>query len=350
MLEIRLLMTAISKPTKKYIILLCKICVAAVCLTWVGLTLDWAQMRRIFAELDILSLSICGILFIVSQIIVALRWNFLLRAQAIRIKNMTAVKLQLLGLFYNNFLPGSIGGDFLRAWYVSKHTDKKVEAAFSVFVDRVLGMLAMVVLGVAGYIFIASTGQLDAASGSEMPKSSGISKFYPFVFIIAGVLLAIVLVFVSFKGGRALINKAWNRGLDILSKLLTSFKTYAKKPFTVLFALILTYFSQSINIIGFWLLGKSMGIEVGLQYYFIFFPISWVVGVIPISVGGIGVIEGLLTFLFVSVGASQEHAFALSLCQRAFLLLISLPGVWIHIVGAHLPGEEFFIDSDQSIV
>jgi uncharacterized protein (TIRG00374 family) len=341
---------AISKTTRKYIFILCKICVAAACMVWVGLAQDWAQIRKIFSELNILSLSICGILFIVSQIIVAVRWNFLLRAQSIRIKNITAIKLQLLGLFYNNFLPGSIGGDFLRAWYISKHTDKRVEAAFSVFVDRALGTLAMVFLAVAGYVFIASTDQFVVSNGSGTPQSSGISRFYPFIFIIAGILLAVVLVFVSLKSGRVLIKKVWNQSLVVFSKLLISFKIYAKRPVTVFFALLLTYFSQSMNIIGFWLLGRSMGIEVGLQYYLIFFPISWVVGAIPISIGGIGIIEGLLTFLFVSVGASPEHAFALSLCQRAFLLLISLPGVWIHIVGAHLPGEEFFIDSDQSIV
>lgn len=346
----KLLMTVQSNPTKKYIIILCKICVAAASLIWVGLAQDWTQIRRIFTELDVLSLSICGVLFAVSQIIVALRWNFLLRTQSIRIKVITAVKLQLLGLFYNNFLPGSIGGDFLRAWYVSKHTDKKVEAAFSVFVDRAIGMLAMLILAIAGYIFVISTGKFAVANGAETSQSSSISRFFPAVLVIAGCFFVAFLVFISLKRGRATIKKTWNRGLNIVSKMLVSFKIYAKKPFSMLFALLLTYFSQSINIIGFWLLGKSMGIEVGLQYYFIFLPISWAAGTIPVSIGGIGVIEGLLVFLFVSVGASQEHAFALSLCQRAFLLLISLPGVWIHIVGAHLPGEEFFIDSDQSIV
>ena len=343
-------MTAILKPTKKHIIILCKICVAAACLIWVGLSLDWAKMRGIFAELDILSLLICGLLFVASQIIVALRWNLLLRAQSVRIKNITAIKLQLLGLFYNNVLPGSIGGDFLRAWYVSKHTDKKVEAAFSVFVDRALGMLAMVVLAAAGYIFIISTGRFAASSGSDTPQSFGISRFYPFIFITGGILLAVVLVFVSVKSGRTIIKKVWSRSLDIRSKLLISFKSYAKKPFTVCFVLILTYFSQSINIIGFWLLGRSMGIEVGLQYYFIFFPISWVVGTIPISIGGLGIVELLLITLFASVKCNENLVSALLLCQRAFLILISLPGIWIYLKGAHLPGEEFFIDSDQSIV
>ena len=83
--------------------------------------------------------------------------------------------------------------------------------------------------------------------------------------------------------------------------------------------------------------GRNLGIEVEFKYYFIFFPIVWVASVIPVSIGGIGVVEGLLVLLFVKAGAVGEAAFALSLCQRVIIMLGALPGLGIHLFGAHLP-------------
>ncbi len=83
-----------------------------------------------------------------------------------------------------------------------------------------------------------------------------------------------------------------------------------------------------------------MGLEVPIKYYFVFFPISWVLGALPISPAGAGVLEGGIVFLFTRVpGVTVEQALVLALCQRAMFLLASLPGIVIHIMGAHLPAE-----------
>ena len=84
-----------------------------------------------------------------------------------------------------------------------------------------------------------------------------------------------------------------------------------------------------------------MGLEVPIKYYFVFFPISWVLGALPISPAGAGVLEGGIVFLFTRVpGVTAEQALVLALCQRVMFLLASLPGIAIHIMGAHLPTEQ----------
>ena len=85
-----------------------------------------------------------------------------------------------------------------------------------------------------------------------------------------------------------------------------------------------------------------MGLEVPIKYYFVFFPIGWVLGALPISPAGAGVLEGGIVFLFTRVpGVTAEQALVLAMCQRVMFLLASLPGIVIHIMGAHLPaGQE----------
>jgi len=73
----------------------------------------------------------------------------------------------------------------------------------------------------------------------------------------------------------------------------------------------------------------------------VIFPVSWVIGALPISVGGLGVLEGTIIGLFVLLAGEQWRAEVeiLAGCQRVMFLLASLPGIVIHIVGAHLPAE-----------
>ncbi len=336
------------KSYKKTSLLVLKILVAAICLWLVGRAQDWGEIKKIFSNLDLFYFFVAVLFFTLGQLIVMLRWNYLLRVQSVRISNFTAIKLGMLGLFYNNFLPSAIGGDFLRAWYVTKHTDQehRLAAAFSVFFDRALGLFGMFVLAMIGY-FLVIYGREFKIFGDQKQDYSG---YLPTIYILLSVALGLAVVVGLTRKGRKVTRIVLEKAVSIIKRVVYSVRIYAKRPFSMLFALGLTYISQLISIVGLWLLGSNLGIDVSFKYYLVFFPLSWVVGAIPISIGGIGVIEGLLTILFVAAGADTEAAFSLSLCQRAILLIVALPGICVHLAGAHLPGEEFFVDSNESIV
>jgi len=125
---------------KKYISYILRFAVAAVALYIAFRGEDLGQVAEVLLGLKLWVLAAVLGIFFISQLIFVARWNMLLRVQSIKIGFWSAVRLHLLGLFYNNCLPTSVGGDFLRAWYVTRHTDKKLEAALSVFVDRAVGL------------------------------------------------------------------------------------------------------------------------------------------------------------------------------------------------------------------
>ena len=125
----------------------------------------------------------------------------------------------------------------------------------------------------------------------------------------------------------------------------TAVVVYCSRPGTLLLSLGLTWLGQSMVITAFWLLGRNLGIEAETRYYFVIFPITWVVAAIPVSIAGVGVLEAGVVTLFVSLtGAASESALALALCQRFVWVLASLPGGAIHLLGGHLPREEIFVD------
>jgi len=317
---------------------------------------DLGQVAEVLLGLNLWIFAAALGIYIISQLIFVLRWSLLLKIQSIEIGFWPAVRLHFLGLFYNNCLPSSVGGDFLRAWYVTKHTDKKLEAALSVFVDRVIGLAGMLIMASFCYWFIPAEG----------PKEQFETRFvgtnllqhligYRWVFVGIGVALAIVTgVFLSALKGRSLLHYCWQlicrRGSVVLNKLADAIRIYWNKKLALACALLLTFCCQALFIVGLWLLGREIGVAAHIKYYFIFFPISWLLGVLPISVGGAGIMELWLKAMFIGVCAvSSEHALVLALCQRLIWLFGSLPGAAIHLVGAHLP-KDFFVDYDKPVV
>lgn len=341
-----------DKGHKKRLILVAKGCFAIVLLLWVGSKQDWQSLKTSLLHINFFVFAAGVIGFIISQFFVAIRWCMLLWTQNVQIGFKALIKLHFLGLFYNNFLPSSVGGDFLRAWYITKHTDRRLEAALSVFVDRVIGLIALTLMAIVGYVLLEKSGQWNfMATGGENGQQQT-KDFYKMVIggaIVLGVLAIGASLTLLHPFGRKYAAKLFGYVKSRLLRILTAIKIYITKPFIFIAALLITAFGQIICITGFWLIGESIGVGVSAKYYFVFFPIVWVVGVVPISIGGIGILEGLLTVLFAQAGGHQEAAFALSLFQRVIFLVGSLPGIFIHLAGGHLPGQEFFVDYKDSL-
>ena len=286
---------------------------------------------------------ICGIvgIFILSQVILASRWWLLLRTQGVHISIWTAIRLHFLGLFYNNFMPGSLGGDLIRAWYVTKHTDqRRFEAALSVFVDRLVGFTSSIIM--AGFCyFVLLEGQklgIGRQSNSEASAGGEYQRWAIWGLVIIGIA---VVVTIALPAGRKLAAKVWQGCLKLAKKLGTAAVVYGRNPFTILAAFGLTFLLQGIVIGGFWLVGRHIGITAIVKYYFVFFPLTWALGAIPISVGGAVVVEGGLVSLFnVIAGVEAEKALAIALCQRVVWMVAALPGAFVHLTGRHLPKED----------
>jgi uncharacterized protein (TIRG00374 family) len=89
-----------------------------------------------------------GILaYVVVEIAAAFRWHVLLKVQGIHLNFLRLSGLFLIGMFYNQFLPGGTGGDIMKSYYLLKETpDKKGGALLAVVFDRFIGLVALVAI------------------------------------------------------------------------------------------------------------------------------------------------------------------------------------------------------------
>jgi uncharacterized protein (TIRG00374 family) len=335
----------------KYIFLFLRIAVVAGGIIWAINWLcgdeRWSNLAEVFCRLNIgVFIGVLGV-FIISQIIVGLRWWLLLRTQSIFIDFWMAVRLHFLGFFYNNFMPGS-GGDWVRAWYITQHTDKKFVAVLSVFVDRVIGLMSMLIIAVF-FSSIFLRGKIDISFSGR--GDSFIKSIAEHRRIILGLIAAGCVVFGGMslhRPTRAILRRVrisvWEHSTKIIKKSTDSAIIYCNKPMTIFMALGLTVFQQIIIITSFWVLGVNMGIEAGVKYYCVIFPLTWVLGALPVSIGGMVVVEWMLAYMFIKfAGVGTEVALALALCHRIVWMIISLPGAVIHLMGMHLP-KDFTIE------
>lgn len=306
---------------------------------------NWAQLARIFIQMNLGYFILSVVVFILGQVLLATRWWLLLRVQGIPIKVGAAVKLHLLGLFYNNVMPSSMGGDILRAWYVTKHTDKRLVAALSVFVDRAIAMFSMLLMVLGVYLFLLR-GPIGASSPRGVDKGTTTITLIGVSWVLGGVFLVMLAAFCHRAIRRRLIHLiqiAWNHLVVAGRTIRDSIVLYCKKPHIVLAAMGLTILLQSVIIVTFWVLGHSLGIDISVGYYFIIFPATWLFSALPISIAGIGLMEGGIVVLFTHLAAvPEEQAKALALCQRFVWVLASVPGGIIHLLGAHLPRSNSF--------
>jgi uncharacterized protein (TIRG00374 family) len=311
---------------------------------WLNTEKAWPRLLEIFSRINPLVFAAALGIFTIGHIVVGLRWWLLLRAQTIVIPLAAAVRLYFLGWFYNNFMPSSVGGDLIRAWYVTRHTDKKLEAVLSVFVDRAIGLLTTLIIAAFFYtLFLRGRGS-ELSLDKPAASFASLARHWPFLLAAILIILALLVVFYAIKPGRQLLQRIWSalrrRILSAVAKTKNAVVLYCKKPLVILQVFALTIFVQISTITGFWLLGRNLGIEASINYYYVFFTLVWVIGTIPVSIGGAVVMEGTLAWLFVHfAGVDAESALALALCQRLVWMITSSPGAIIHLVGAHLPKD-----------
>jgi hypothetical protein len=353
-----------KKSSKKHLSAIIRIVVAILALGWFLNDQSPAEIFKKMSEINPLIFAAALGLYFLGQFLFILRWRLLLKVLSIDIGILAGYKLHLLGLFYNNFLPSTVGGDFLRAWYVTKHApeEKRFEAALSVFVDRAVGLCGMLLMA-GGFYWLVP---IDDTLASQIPPESSsadqggglIQMFAEHKYVLLILAAAVVMCFIAIAltvRGRLVIKKLWNKFWGLFMRLfnesLAAAKLYCKRPLAIIGALLLTFCCQGMTILGFYLLGRNLGVEAPVKYYYVFFPLSWLIGTLPISIGGLGVVEGFLKKAFESVGVVSNKAALVAICQRLIMLIGSIPGVFVHIFGAHLPSrtDEFFVDSDESM-
>ncbi len=291
----------------KVLKLIAKIVLSTVALYYVFNKIDFQETIRAVAGLNIGLLIVAVLLYASSQVISSYRLNTFYRYISIKISIVANVKLYWLGMFYNMFLPGGVGGDGYKVFLLNKYYKISVKRLIgTIFADRLSG-LAVIVIYICALVYF-----IDYDLGKSGIPEGGIQVVHQFL-IWVNPFLKYFVVFIPLIFG----------GYYVYLRLFSSHLIPAAWRVFILSLII-----QALQMFSAILILKSMGTELtGRQedYLFLFF-LSSIMSAIPISLGGLGLRE--VTFMFGSqyLGLNEDHAVALSLIFYLISLFTSLSG------------------------
>lgn len=254
-------------------------------------------------------------------LLMAWRWQILLNTKGYQYPLSTLIRFYFIGFFFNNLLPTAIGGDVVRAVKLSRRKIAKRTAVSSIFMERLMGLPALLLISSASYL----TCYNDIALQGNIMKMTG-----KFVFVAGLASLAIFLIPTFFRNYFIRLHPS----LNILQKLvavLNEFAGYWIKPFNLLIVLTITSICQLCGIFSVYLVSLSVGQEIPFVYFSFLLPIIWLAIMLPISISGLGVREGLFLFLFGLIGMTRQSAIAISLLWLTFVYGQSLIGGFLFL-------------------
>ncbi len=266
-----------------------------------------------------LYLLIALILYFGAITVGCLKWQILLRAQAIEVPLGNLLSYTFVGLFFGNFLPTNVGGDLVRGYDLARHTLLPAETAISVLVDRLVGLIAFVFVAVVMALLVVYT-----AGQAALWK----------------VALAAVTAFLGLCGGFALILSGRLRGqvrrvfdkailsslAPLYDRLSTALSAYRHSYAALATAFLISVLVLTIGSVVNYLIALSLGGGISLLHIFLFTPLITFVLLIPVSLGGIGLNQSAYVFFFNLVNVPERKSLAISLIMQAIIILSSLPG------------------------
>lgn len=241
------------------------------------------------------------LLFILSKVFAAFRLNLYFHQLKIFLSQVSNLKLYLLGMFYNLFLPGGIGGDAFKGYIIKKSFEVKTKKIVSILVlDRLSGLLLLFIYACLLALF--------------MPGE----QLAPFKILFAvGILLGIITFW-------ALNKKFFPEVLPVFWKSIAySAVVQAAQLASVFFIL------------------KALHIETYLTPYLFIFLISSIVAVLPLTIGGIGSREVVFLYGALWLGLDQNSSVSISMVFFLITALVSLFGIIYHFKKPQLTTVEY---------
>lgn len=263
--------------------------------------------------------------YVVVEIAAAVRWQILLRVQKIHLSFPRVSGLFLIGMFYNQFLPGGTGGDIIKSYLLLKETDKKAGALLAVVFDRLIGLVALVTLTVA----LVSL-RFDLLWRTPPPLEAGITPRQLVVILLVLLGTSITGLLTSFIiSGFKLFRWLPHRfpGREKLIEISAAYHLYAHHWFATLLAFGASLVAHLATFTTFLCVAYAFRAGVSVLDFFAVLPIERTITALPISFAGIGLREKILQVLLNNL-CHVEVPVAKLIGSMSFLIILvcSVPG------------------------
>ena len=281
---------------KRLFLLAAKIVVSVTLLAYLVTKLDFTSLAKLHGDV-VWYILVSSIVMLAALGFMTVRWRFVL--MLIEAKNYSLRMLYefyLIGSFFNIFIPGAIGGDAMRLYYVSKaYHLSKAKSLLAVFIERVAGLFALGLILMFSLLF------------NETIRSRLDFGFTLIAVSTLGMLMALVIA-------KYFIQK----------KMTIGYKDMAV-------VLLLSGLGQFGDIVISYIFVQYFNLDITILNLMSIMPLVYVATVVPVSLGGVGVREGVMTAGMALYGVDVSDAVMVSFLLYLVKILVGLAGWFLYI-------------------
>ncbi|MEI6972440.1 MAG: lysylphosphatidylglycerol synthase transmembrane domain-containing protein, partial [bacterium] len=134
---------------RRQVISFAKTMAAAALLALLFRFVDWRESFRTIMDIRLPYIAVLLLISFVMNGISCLKWQLFLTARGVKTSFLQLFRLYLVGYFFNNFMPGSVGGDVVRGMELGRETSSRSNSYGSVFLERLTGFIALIAAAIA---------------------------------------------------------------------------------------------------------------------------------------------------------------------------------------------------------
>lgn len=250
---------------------------------------------------------------LISTYLAAYRWFKISQLLVFKEKLSFYVQSYFKGMFFNQVLPSSIGGDAVRIIDLTRKEYEKKEAFYGVFVDRVVGLVGLLVLNLLATLIFFGTFDND------------------FSLLIIGITLSGILGFALLFQLHRLTFLADIKFLNLFVRLAKRLNSLYASRILLIKHISISVIVHLFSVLTMYGLSLALGLDLNFQTLLIAVPPVFLLTIIPISLAGWGVREGAMIGIFMLIGADQTKVLAMSILYGLLLILSAAPGAYFWI-------------------
>jgi uncharacterized protein (TIRG00374 family) len=285
---------------------------------------SWSEVANTYVHVHITDLLVGLGLGTLGVVFSSYLWHRLVRAENIRADMAHLTSLYLIGVAFSNFLPTSMGGDALKAYYVGRDSGNMAGSASAVLMSRITGFFGMLLLAIPVLIVLHAS-----FDGLLVQRFLLLCLFFLFGFGMA----FIVGAFLPKIQGKYL-KGAWARNKVVLKVFETgiTLTQSLKKPRALAESVGFGFLFWVTNCLNYYEYAVALGVHTPFRFYLLAVPFIGIVGALPISISGYGVREGLVEYLYSTIHVPSSIALSVVLLMDIQRIFFSLVGGLLFLI------------------
>ncbi len=276
----------------------------------------WAEVWEVIIEADLLFLTFYVFLGLLGTLVSAMKWSVLSRARGISTSLFKLFLLYMLGYFFNQILPTSVGGDVIRGYELRKLGANKSDAMASVFMERFTGISTLIPLALFG-VFIDQRFLTDIRTAAPIAVA-----FLGYLLVIWLVFNRSFLLFVERRASIRILAKFIKKVRDVQESIYMYKHNKLDLVYAIGYSVVFYFIAILIVYVG----CLTFAVSVPLTSLSVAVPVMLILFMIPISLGGIGLQEWVFYFVLGMIGVPSAVGLTLGLLYRARAIGFGLLG------------------------